>query len=59
MKIIHVMSDGTIRDSVEGLVVPASISLVYQILANHRPGQKRTEDLEADPGAKKAVTLAR
>lgn len=43
MKIIHVMSDGTVRDSVEGMVVPVSIREAYQILANHAAGDKNKE----------------
>lgn len=43
MKIIHIMADGTVRDSIEGLVVPPSIGAAYQILANHVSGEKKKE----------------
>lgn len=43
MKIIHVMSDGTVRDSVEGLVIPTSLQAAYQILANHQYKNKESE----------------
>ena len=39
VKVIHVMSDGTVRDSVEGIVVPPELDMAYQIVANH--GKKR------------------
>lgn len=32
MKIIHVMKDGTVRDSIEGVVIPASNKEAYKIL---------------------------
>lgn len=46
MKIVHVMSDGTIRDSIEGLVIPKGHP-VYEVLKRmemdkNRKG-KRTE----------------
>lgn len=48
MKIVHVMSDGTVRDSIEGLVVPAGHP-VYRVIAGiekSRAERKKSEDKE-------------
>lgn len=45
-KITHVLSDGTIRDSVEGLVVPAGHP-VYRVIEKARKNKKEEKDEEA------------
>lgn len=44
MKIIHVMSDGTVRDSIEGVVIPPSNQEAYRILANHVSNKEQKTD---------------
>lgn len=39
MKIIHVMKDGSVRSSIEGVVVPAGHP-VYQIILNMQNGKE-------------------
>lgn len=43
MKITHVMADGTVRESIEGLVIPISNQETYRILAEHETNKKRKE----------------
>lgn len=35
IKVIHVMADGTIRNSIEGVVVPTSNITAYSLLAKY------------------------
>lgn len=41
MKIIHIMKDGTVRDSVEGIVIPnGEFYQVLQVIAEKFGGQR-------------------
>ena len=42
MQIIHVMADGTIRDSVEGVVIQSE--QFYQVMQNILEKQKKVEE---------------
>lgn len=44
MKIIHVMSDGSVRNSIEGVVVPAGHP-VYQIILNMQRRNEKEKDI--------------
>lgn len=48
-KIVHILSDGTILDSVEGLIVPAGHP-VYRIIEKARK-ERKTEKQEEAKGA--------
>lgn len=50
MKVIHVLSDVTVVDSVEGLVVPEGHP-VYNIIAKARKAKKDEENQEDAKGA--------
>lgn len=45
IKIIHIMADGTIRNSMEGVVVPMNdrTRRAYEILANDQKNRKQNE----------------
>ena len=42
MKIIHVMADGTVRDSIEGVVIQSE--QFYQVMQNILEKQKKVEE---------------
>lgn len=44
MKIIHIMSDGSVRDSIEGLIVSAEKNtILYKIIDEINKGVKNNE----------------
>lgn len=49
-KVIHVLSDGTVVDSIEGMVIPAGHP-VYNIIAKARKAKKDEESKEDAKGA--------
>lgn len=50
MKIIHVLSDGTVVDSIEGMTVPEGHP-VYDIIAKARKAEKQERKQETVKGA--------
>lgn len=45
-KVVHIMADGTVRDSVAGIKIPITNKIAYSILAKYaeKKDEKRTED---------------
>ena len=46
IKVVHVMSDGTVRDSVKGLEIPITNKVAYQIIAKYSIERESKENKE-------------
>ena len=50
MKVINIMSDGTVRESMDGVVLPASVKQAYDLIRSVMSRDKQQESEERKAG---------